>query len=70
MLRSGLDAAGWTLVGISEKPATPVPFGVVVPRLSPSATALTNWARRSGLAPDYRVVPRLERMQIVIGPQK
>jgi hypothetical protein len=29
--------------------------------------ALATWARRNGIAPDYRVNPRLERPRIVVG---
>jgi serine/threonine protein kinase len=69
-LRAALDAGGWVCASLSEVPATPGPFGVLVPRASPAAMAFVNWSRRAGFDSAYRVVPALPRMRIVIGAQQ
>jgi len=67
-LREVLDNGGWTCSGISPLREVPANFGVFVPRPNEGAFAVVNWATRGGLGPDYRLMPRLPEIHIVIGP--
>jgi hypothetical protein len=66
-LRNALTAAGWTNVNSAEVPNPPAALAVFIPKASPSATALVNWARRAGFNPDVRPAPRAPRLRVVIG---
>ena len=69
-IRRVLERAGWTTGSMAEIPEPATQLGIFAPRGTPGVTALTNWARRSGLQPDFRRVPSLTRPRIVIGKQQ
>ena len=69
-IRGVLERAGWTTGSMAEIPEPAAQLGIFAPRATPGVTALTNWARRSGLQPDFRRVPSLTRPRIVIGKQQ
>jgi serine/threonine protein kinase len=69
-LRTVLANAGWTNSSTIEIPQPQAKLGIFTPRVTPGITALSNWARRSGLEPDLRRVPSLKNPRIVIGRQE
>ena len=69
-IRSVLTAAGWTNVSTTEIAEPQVRLGIFAPRATPGVTALRNWAVRSELVPDFRRVPSLKNVRIVIGRQQ
>ena len=68
-LRTVLGNAGWTNSSTIEIPQPQARLGIFAPHVTPGITALSNWARRSGLEPDLRRVPSLKNPRIVIGRQ-
>jgi serine/threonine protein kinase len=68
-IRGVLERAGWTTGSIAEISEPAAQLGIFAPRGTPGVTALTSWARRSGLQPDFRRVPNLTRPRIVVGKQ-
>ncbi len=68
-IRTVLANAGWTNSSMVEIPQPQAKLGIFTPRVTPGITALSNWARRSGLEPDLRRVPSLKNPRIVIGRQ-
>ena len=68
-LRAVLANAGWTNSSTIEIPQPQARLGIFAPQVTPGITALSNWARRSGLEPDLRRVPSLKHPRIVIGRQ-
>ena len=69
-IRAVLTAAGWTSVSTTEIAEPQVRLGIFAPRATPGVTALRNWAVRSELEPDFRRVPALKNVRIVIGRQQ
>src|SRR6185295_18768592 len=68
-LQTALNAAGWTSSGMQPtQENTPAPLAIGVPRRTPSTNALFNWATRSGFNPDYRVMPQLKEVHLIVGP--
>jgi serine/threonine protein kinase len=68
-LRTVLTTAGWTNASTTELAAPQVKVGIFAPKVTRGVTALTQWAVRQGLQPDYRHVASLPRLRIVIGKQ-
>jgi hypothetical protein len=68
-IRTVLANAGWTNSSTVEILQPQAKLGIFAPRVTPGITALSNWARRSGLEPDLRRVPSLKNPRIVIGRQ-
>ena len=69
-LRGALTKAGWTNASTSEIPDPEVKFGIFAPHTTRGMTVLANWARRSGLQPDIRLVPALSHPRVIIGRQQ
>jgi serine/threonine protein kinase len=73
-LVAALNAAGWTCTDVGIIPgfdaATNAPFTIQVPRQSPGANALRQWATRMNFSPDFRILPRLPQVRIVVGVLK
>jgi hypothetical protein len=69
-LRKALTAAGWTNASTLEIARPQAKIGIFSPRVTPGVTALTNWARRSGLAPETGRESSLKNVRIVIGEQQ
>jgi serine/threonine protein kinase len=70
-MQTALNAAGWTSSGLqpTQEPAS-ARLTIGVPRRTPATNALFNWATRSGLNPDYRILPQLKEVRLVIGSPK
>jgi hypothetical protein len=66
-LRAAIDKGGWSAVTIAPVREPQAVFGIFVPRQTPGAGALINWARRAGLEPDVRLLVRLPHVHIVVG---
>ena len=69
-IRGLLEKAGWTTGSMTEVAEPAAKLGIFTPRGSRGVAALMTWAARSGLAPEFRVVPDLTRPRIVIGKQQ
>ena len=69
-LRTVLTTAGWTEASVTEIAAPQAKVGIFAPKVTRGVTALTQWAVRQGLQPDYRHVASLPRPRIVIGKQQ
>jgi serine/threonine protein kinase len=69
-IRTVLTTAGWTNASTTELAAPQVKIGIFAPNVTRGVTALTQWAVRQGLQPDYRHVASLPRLRIVIGKQE
>jgi serine/threonine protein kinase len=69
-LRTMLTTAGWTNASMTDIAAPQVKIGIFAPKVTRGVTALTQWAVRQGLQPDYRHVANLPRVRIVIGKQE
>jgi serine/threonine protein kinase len=68
-IRGVLMAGGWTNASTTEIAEPQAKLGIFAPRVTPGVSALTTWARRSGMEPDVRLVPSLKNPRIVIGKQ-
>jgi hypothetical protein len=68
-IRGILIAGGWTNASTTEIAEPQAKLGIFAPRVTPGVSALTNWARRSGMEPDIGLVPSLQNPRIVIGKQ-
>jgi serine/threonine protein kinase len=68
-IRGILIAGGWTNASTTEIAEPQAKLGIFAPRVTPGVSALTNWARRSGMEPDIGLVPSLKNPRIVIGKQ-
>jgi hypothetical protein len=66
-LRAAIDKGGWTAVNVAPIREPQSVFGIFVPRQTPGTAAMINWARRAGLQPDVRLVPRLPQVHLVVG---
>ena len=69
-IRGVIMAGGWTNASTTEIAEPQAKLGIFAPRVTPGVSALTNWARRSGMEPDIRLVPSLKNPRIVVGRQQ
>ncbi len=73
-LIAALNAGGWTCtdagVIAGSDPAVMPTFTIQVPHQSPSANTLRQWATRLGFTPEFRVLPRLPHVRIIVGVLK
>src|SRR5688572_21060113 len=69
-IRTVLTTGGWTHMSSTEIAEPQVRLGIFAPRATPGVTALRNWAVRSELNPDFRRMPSLKNVRIVIGRQQ
>ena len=69
-LQAILNAGGWLSSGVAPTPEATIPLGIGVPRRTQAANAVVNWATRNGLAPEFRVLPNLKEIHIIVGAPK
>jgi Protein kinase domain len=66
-LRAALVKGGWTCASTTQVAEPAVPFGIMAAHPTPGGAALAGWARRNGLEPELRTMPRLPHLRIVVG---
>ena len=69
-LQGILNAGGWLSSGVAPTPEAAIPLGIGVPRRTQAANAVVNWATRNGFAPEFRVLPNLKEIHIIVGAPK
>jgi Protein kinase domain len=66
-LQRFLIAGGWMSSGVAPIEEAPVPLGIGVPRRTQAAGVVVNWAVRNGFVPEFRVLPNLKEIHIIVG---
>jgi hypothetical protein len=66
-LHRALSDAGWRCTNAGVERGNAAPISLHVPRASPPAATLLNWARRLGFNPEFRVDPSLRGVRIGVG---
>jgi hypothetical protein len=70
-LQGLLTASGWTSSGVQHvQTTTPGQLGIGAPQRTPAIGSFVNWATSAGLNPEFRVIPRLKEVQILVGGPK
>ena len=66
-LQGILNAGGWVSSGVAPSQEATIPLGIGVPRRTQAANVVVNWAIRNGFAPEFRVLPNLKEIHIIVG---
>ena len=66
-LQGILSAGGWVSSGVAPTQDATIPLGIGVPQRTQAASVVVNWAIRNGFAPEFRVLPKLKEIHIIVG---